>query len=240
MLGSAFGRKEFETGLLNEKVEVLLWGVCPNDKVALLPGLLKEKRAGLGSVCCFPFSCMSLVGLSSIRRSWSSFLGGVTGREVALPATPNVNGLLETSLPLLLLVGAPNVIPDVGPGATAGRPKVNKGFLSTTAGGVLGAAPNEKGLFTPPSPAALGGWPNEKLVPGADATLDGVVEGAGGTGWLKAVDNVGGFTTPAAWPPNGDVGLELPKGVGGISMSGTALTMGSGSVTLAGPKVNRG
>jgi hypothetical protein len=48
----------------------------------------------------FPFSCISLVGLSSILNSLSLFLGGVTGRAVGTTGLvcPNMKScLFETS-----------------------------------------------------------------------------------------------------------------------------------------------
>jgi hypothetical protein len=53
---------------------------------------------------------------------------------------PNINGLLETSLTLLLPTGAPGENPGVVDGAEGGL-KLNRAFLSAAAGSVLGAAP---------------------------------------------------------------------------------------------------
>jgi hypothetical protein len=86
---------------------------------------------------------MSLVGLSSILNSCSSFLGGVTGRP---GAAPKPNGLLDTSVALLLLV---DVKENPDPAGTAtGAAKLNDGFFSAAVGVVLDAV-KEKGLLSP-------------------------------------------------------------------------------------------
>jgi hypothetical protein len=135
ILFSVFCAKKFVDGALNEKGVVLFWPACRNVDSADGPGV-NEKSEGLGSVVGFPFSCISLVGLSSMRRSWSSFLGGVTARAIGALAAPKMKGLVIGSFATAGVVDNP----DVGAGAT-GAPKLNNGFLSAPAGGVLGAAP---------------------------------------------------------------------------------------------------
>jgi hypothetical protein len=153
---------------------------------------------------------------------------------------PNVNGLLETSLPLLLPVGAPNDIPVVNPDDTPGGPKVKMGFLSATAGGVLGGAPNENGLLDAfPSSGTLGGWPNKKPELGCAA-------GVGAAGFTippKADVNFGVSGTTATGFPKSEVEVGSPKSGAGTGISGAALTVGSGSLVgsvLAAPKINSG
>jgi hypothetical protein len=133
------------------------------------------------------FTCVSLVGLSSILISCSLllFLGGVTGLDSGAPLLnvngfgPSEAGVLETKEKPLPLAGA-----------AEGAPKENAGFLSATAGGVLGAAPKAKGAFDV-SLSCTGkagvdvsgdGWPNEKAAGPPNSGL-----GPSGTG-VKTTD----------------------------------------------------
>lgn len=115
--------------------------LCPNGELFVAA---KEKPPeGLLSEAIFPVS--SLVGLSSIRTSLSSCLGGVEGRSGVL--VPKVKGVLALigSLAPAFEVAAPNVNPVL---ALEGALKAEKESLfSGTAGGVEGGAPKANGLL---------------------------------------------------------------------------------------------
>lgn len=133
---SGFAPKGFEVeGGPNENGELAV-EFPPNRVLPEVLLLAKEKfRVGLGRSL---LGCMdSLVGLSSIRISCSSFagLGGVEGRAIDEKA----NGLLDTSLPALPLELKENPLT----GATEGVAlKLKAGFFSS-ATGVLGADEKE-------------------------------------------------------------------------------------------------
>ena len=96
-----------------------------------------------GASSAFPFTCISLTGLSSILTSWSWGFGGVTG---LFDGTPKMKGdLVVTSVP-----PPPLKLNATGGVAVAGadvedddEPKVNGAAAGFTSGGVPGAAPKE-------------------------------------------------------------------------------------------------
>lgn len=230
---SAFAPKGFVAGAPNENAGED-GGACavlpPNSELPeVLDAPNENPSDGRGAAGCglpgpAPFSCVSRVGLSSMRNSCSLLFGGVTGRVDGELVTPNVNGLLETSLPLLAAVGAlkENPVLEAGVGA-----KLNIGFFSPTAGGVLGGAPKENGLFELSTSVALDGWPNEKPPP----TLNGdfwdpvVADGAGGTVGPNWNADLGGSDVLAdvSGPLNDSAALEALASRGGFEVSGTSL-----------------
>jgi hypothetical protein len=154
----------FVVGVPKENSVDVLWLLCPKDKPVEPEVEPNGKNKGLDSSSLLPFpfkvDVMSLVGLESIRNSESSVLTGLAGRGTG--ATPNTSGLLETSLAVLVVVGAPNENAGV---CADDAPNVNIDFLPPAGGGVVGVVPNVNG---PPAdgPFELGlsGCVNEKPV----------------------------------------------------------------------------
>lgn len=188
--------KGFEAGVLEPKVNgdevfVVPWVFCPNNEVLVVPPKLKPLAGSFSPFTSIP---APRTGLSSMFTSWS-VRGGVTLRLDAELA-PNTNGLLETSAPLVPLVGVPNVnglletsaplLPLVGPPNTdtgvveVGAPKLNAGLSVVVTGGVEGGAPNENGDFVGVAGAAVAasaGCPNEKAL-GATEGFGASIAGA--------------------------------------------------------------
>lgn len=141
---------------------------------------------GLSGALLFPFSTISLAGLSSIVTSCTAF-GGVTGLVDVVG--PNVKDLLETSAAVVPLGVAPK--PNAGGLGGAAveaveEPKVKPvvGFFSavedvpkenglvagfSSAGAVLGRCPNENGVVD-------GGVPKRDL---GVLAVGGAITGAG-------------------------------------------------------------
>ena len=188
--------KGFEAGVLAPKENgddallAALWTFCPNNEVPVVPPNPNPLVEGFSPFTSIP---APRTGLSSMLTSWSA-RGGVTLRLDAA-AVPKANGLLETSAPLVPLVGAPTVnglletsaplLPLVGPPNSdtgvveVGAPKLNAGLSVAATGGVEGGAPNENGDFAGVEGAVFAGSPNEKALGATDgfgASITGASE----------------------------------------------------------------
>jgi hypothetical protein len=128
-------------------------------------GVAKEKlRLGLWGALPLPFGTISLVGLSSMVTSWSTF-GGVTARAGVV--CPNENGLLETSAAVLPLGVPPKLKAGVAAGAAVGVvgvPKVNPGAGRFSAVEDVPVKENPLDAGFSPVGAVLGRWSNENVV----------------------------------------------------------------------------